>query len=320
MLPVSVHRYTLVSKSGLNARSARREHCGALLRVGDGSRGAYGYGCIHPWPELGDAGLDETLEALAGGVLTPLSCRALECAEADAAARAGGVSLFAGLAVPPSHATLVMDGDAVRAAVEAGFGIVKLKVGKDLPEEKEFICGQSARFPRLRWRLDFNGVLTPGELDGFLAGLGGDVRERIDFLEDACVPGGGGAGGVCGIPLAVDRGVEVARGGFDVAVVKPALNRAEPILGRAAAGGMRVVFTSYMDHPLGQCFAAWEAAVAAESYPSVVDVCGLVTQGLFEANPFSEWLGEPRPEFRVPAGTGLGFDALLEDLPWTRLR
>ncbi len=286
MLPVSVHRYTLVSKSGLNARSARREHCGALLRVGDGSRGAYGYGCIHPWPELGDAGLDETLEALAGGVLTPLSCRALECAEADAAARAGGVSLFAGLAVPPSHATLVMDGDAVRAAVEAGFGIVKLKVGKDLPEEKEFICGQSARFPRLRWRLDFNGVLTPGELDGFLAGLGGDVRERIDFLEDACVPGGGGAGGVCGIPLAVDRGVEVARGGFDV----------------------------------GQCFAAWEAAVAAESYPSVVDVCGLVTQGLFEANPFSEWLGEPRPEFRVPAGTGLGFDALLEDLPWTRLR
>ena len=38
--------------------SERTEFEGALIRIGDG------FGCLHPWPELGDPGLEDLLEEL----------------------------------------------------------------------------------------------------------------------------------------------------------------------------------------------------------------------------------------------------------------
>lgn len=49
------------------------------------------------------------------------------------------------------------------------------------------------------------------------------------------------------------------------------------------------------------------------------EICGLQTHRLFEGNVFIEALGDFSPEFKVPDGTGLGFDDLLEALPWTKL-
>lgn len=303
----------------MNSRSARLEHRGALLRVGEEP---FGYGCIHPWPELGDVDLEQTLALLSKGKLTRLARRALECAAADAAAREKKVSLFGNLTIPQSHATLMMDEDAFQSAVDAGFRTVKVKVGKDLPGETRFIRGQSSLFPGVRWRLDFNGALSADAVASFLGYLGGDARDRIDFIEDAYemgtladVP----ALGAYGIPMAVDREIEGVRGNFGVAVVKPALNAAGPVLARAEDGGKRVVFTSYMDHPLGQSFAAWEAARAMRSHPAVLGTCGLVTHGLFAPDAFTECLGTPSPTFSPAAGTGLGFDDLLAALEWTPL-
>ena len=119
--------------------------------------------------------------------------------------------------------------------------------------------------------------------------------------------------------MAVDREVEDACGGYGVAVIKPAVNELEPILERASDEGKRVVITSYMDHPVGQSFAACEAAKAYRSFPNVVDTCGLITHGLFEPDEFSAALGEPGPDFNPPCGTGLGFDELLKALPWKHL-
>jgi hypothetical protein len=70
----------------------------------------------------------------------------------------------------------------------------------------------------------------------------------------------------------------------------------------------------FLEDPLGQAFAAWEAAKAGGS-----EVCGLQTHGLFEANEFIEELGEVSPDFKVPGGAGLGFDDLLDALPWSKL-
>ena len=81
----------------------------------------------------------------------------------------------------------------------------------------------------------------------------------------------------------------------------------------------RVVVTSYMEHPVGQAFAAWEAARLGLQFPGLVGLCGLQTHHLFEPDEFSEMLGPWSPSFQVPAGYGLGFDDLLEALPWTRL-
>jgi O-succinylbenzoate synthase len=80
-----------------------------------------------------------------------------------------------------------------------------------------------------------------------------------------------------------------------------------------------VVLTSYMDHPLGQAFAAWEAARLALQFPGLVGICGLQTHHLFEPDGFVELLGPWSPQFQAPPGTGLGFDDLLAALPWTPL-
>jgi O-succinylbenzoate synthase len=318
-IPIYIHRYTLHSGGPLNTRSVRNAHEGALIRVGDES---FGYGCIHPWPELGDVDLEQTLGLLAAGESTDLSRRALTCAHEDGKARRAGINLFEGLVVPRSHATLTMDSSLFQAAVDAGFDIAKVKVGRDLEAESEFIRGQAACFPELRWRLDFNGSQGLDAVEKLLTSLGDDVRARVDFIEDAYLPNGSpwvDALGPYHIAMAVDREVESACGGFGVAVIKPAVNEVAPVLEQAAEHGRRVVITSYMDHPLGQCFAAWEAAKARASYPDLIDTCGLVTHGLFAPDAFSDSLGKPAPEFHPPAGTGLGFDELLQSLLWKRL-
>jgi O-succinylbenzoate synthase len=92
------------------------------------------------------------------------------------------------------------------------------------------------------------------------------------------------------------------------------------ILAEAAiAHRQRVVLTGYMDHPLGQAFAAWEAARLELQFPGITGVCGLQTHHLFQDDGFTEELGPWSPAFKAPGGTGLGFDDLLEALPWTRL-
>ena len=314
--PIYIHRYTMKSSGALNASSTRHEHEGALIKVGDG------YGCMHSWPELGDVPLEGLFEILKDGGTTPIIRAALHCANEDGKARAEGKSLFEGLQVPKSHATLMMNEADVNDAVAAGFTIVKVKMGRDLEREREFILAQAERFPMIRWRIDFNGLLGRGGIERVLKSFPEGFREKIDFLEDPCVYGSKcwrELGIRYGIPLAVDRDVESADGEFSVAILKPAVNVLHRTLEQAHVEGRRVIYTSYMDHPLGQTYAAWRAALAAQEYPGMIATCGLVTHGLFAPDDFTERLGKPAPDFPVPQGCGLGFDDLLDALPWKRL-
>src|SRR5690242_8481054 len=94
---IFVWRYTLVPRRSLSPLAGARPRHGALIRAGDGVAD------VHPWPELGDAPLDEQLALLARGEMTPLTARSLACATLDARARVAGRSLFDGLTIPPSH-------------------------------------------------------------------------------------------------------------------------------------------------------------------------------------------------------------------------
>ncbi|BDS08351.1 hypothetical protein NT6N_33910 [Oceaniferula spumae] len=314
--PIYIHRYTMRSRAALNAASTRHDHEGALIKVGDG------YGCMHPWPELGDVGLDALIQILKDGGTTPTIRSALFCAREDGKARVEGRNLFDGLSVPRSNATLAMDEADFDTAVASGFTIAKVKMGRDLEAESKFIMEQAEKYPALRWRLDFNATLGRGGIENALRGLSAEFREKIDFLEDPCVYDAKGWQELhtrFGIPLAVDRDVDLATKGFSVAILKPAVNVIRPVLERAHLESWRVVFTSYLDHPLGQCFAAWRAAQSANDYPGMIDTCGLVTHGLFEPDPFIERMGEVKPDFSPPSGHGLGFDDLLESLPWKKL-
>jgi O-succinylbenzoate synthase len=319
-LPEEIYtcRYELRAAGALNARTGRREFEGALIRLRDG------FACLHPWPELGDPPLEELLQMMKDGRGHRLIHRALACAALDRHARKEGRSLFTGLAVPDSHATIVeWTHESIEVAVVDGFETIKLKGGHDLVEEAKLLSEWARLWPELRWRIDFNGALSYGEVRTFLECLPAAVLERMDFLEDPCrfAPQEWlGLREAVGVPLAMDEHLSPDRVEPDVLVLKPAVLDLQPFLAGALEHAQGLVVTSYMDHPLGQCFAAVEAGLLMNTSASpLVGRCGLLTQGLFEETAFSERLGGMGPAFSSPAGTGLGFDDLLEGLSWKRL-
>lgn len=310
--------YRLKSRRTLNARSSRREFEGLLLRDAEG-----GHACIHPWPELGDPPLQKCLEDLGGARRWPIVRRAVRCLEMDGAARSVEDSLFEDLEVPASHATLAGCGDdEVRGSVDAGFKFAKLKCGTSPSAELAFLERMIASYPGLMWRLDFNETGEADELADRFSKMPAEVRAKIDFLEDPCAFSESKWSGLhkqTRLRLAVDRESGPHREAAQVTVIKPAVDEPWLLAEAAASRGQRVVVTSYMDHPLGQSFAAWEAGRLALQFPGLVDVCGLQTHHLFERDAFIEALGPWTPEFHAAPGKGLGFDDLLKDLPWKRV-
>ncbi|HXA16003.1 MAG TPA: hypothetical protein VN380_03370 [Thermoanaerobaculia bacterium] len=278
---VDYWRYELKPKRRLSAIAAEGPRRGALIRI-DG-----GVADIHPWPELGDAPLDEQLTMLARGETTPLTRASLRFAAIDADARRDGRSLFEGLIMPPSHWP--------GPDPPTGFDTVKLKSIDRIPEH-------------VRLRIDFNATLTPDEFVRIVAIL---PCERIDFIEDPCPYDAAvwtELRARTGLRLALDRaGVAGQRNGADVLVIKPAIEE-------IPRTDSELVVTAYMDHPIGQLCAAYAAATAG-----ITTTCGLVTHVLFEPDPFIERMQIDGARLIPPGGTGWGFDDLLERLPWRAL-
>jgi hypothetical protein len=284
-----VHRYRLRLRGGAaNAVSSRRELAGFLLRVGDG------FGGVHPWPELGDPEMGVHEQSLRTGMPTALVTRAIACATLDGAARQSGVSLFAGTTLPRSHATVVGDVDFAALRAE-GFTRVKLKAAGDYMARVAMAVAAG-----LRVRLDFNATGTAKAWAALRPWL-----EWIDFVEDPMPYDAATWSQLAGFRIAADREVYPH---YDVRVVKPAMEL-------TPEATCPLVFTSSMDHPVGQSFAAYEAArFAGEQWEG-----GLLTHRLFEADPFTEALAARGAVFQPAAGTGLGFDDLLAGLSWERV-
>jgi O-succinylbenzoate synthase len=281
-------RYELVPRRRLSAIAADGARQGALIRVSDG------FADVHPWPELGDAAVDQQLDLLRRGETSALTRRSLSLAAIDAEARRRARSLFEGLTVPPSHWPLA-GGD-----VPSAFDTVKVKMSPH--------SALDASLAHYRLRLDFNAALDAGAFLSFIESLSPEIRGAIDFVEDPCPYDPQVWTGLrerAGVRLALDRGD--ASAGVDVLVVKPAvqgLPRSEK----------EIVITSYMDHPLGQLGAAYVAAANG-----ITATCGLATHVLFESDAFIERMKLDGTRLIPPAGAGLGFDDLLESLPWKRL-
>jgi O-succinylbenzoate synthase len=315
---VWIHHYRLRSKRGpLNSIARRSDYEGVLIRHRDG------HACIHPWPELGDPPLAACLADLAGPRRRSLVRRALRCAEMDRVAREFHHSLFEDLEIPASHATLSQaDPKAILAAREAGFDRIKLKGGRAPETEAAFLNTMAAEHPALRWRVDCNEAFEPDAAEAFLSALAPAIRRALDFIEDPCPfaeTTWSRLHTTHRVALAVDREASPLTRAAQFMVIKPAMDEPLLLAESALQNGQRVVVTSAMDHPVGQAFAAWEAARLALQMPGLVDVCGLQTHHLFEPDPFTELLGPWTPDFHPPEGHGIGFDDLLEILPWKRL-
>lgn len=296
--------YELTPRRSLGPLGGVAPRRGALIRLGDG------FADVHPWPELGHLPVERQLELLARGETTPLTAQSMRLARLDGEARSNGRSLFERLRIPDSHylITGAIRDHELEKAERAGFRKLKIKFGANGPVPTEF--GGT-----MKLRLDFNASLTVDSLRRLLEELG-EVRDRIDFLEDP-------------MPYDGDRWEDLARRyrcrfaadavegdrGVAVRVIKPAWRDEQT----ADRSGQELVFTTAMDHPVGQMGAAFIAARTAARMPGRVAECGLLTHELYETNEFSERILTEGPRLDPPSGTGIGFDDLLVKLPWKKL-
>lgn len=315
--PIDVHAYLLKSGVALNAASRRREFAGALIRYQDG------YGCVHPWPEFGDAAIEEQLSLLRDGVVTPVTQMALRCAEIDGAARRAGLSLFEGLVVPRSHYSWSFSyafEPQMQRVLSEGWPAIKAKGMANHLETRQFLTACAARSDALGLRVDFNGVLNQAAFESFFKSLPAEVVRALDFVEDPFAYDAlawKAVRGRLGVRLALDKGWKDGSVGFDVVVVKPARRDWRLVANRHS--GMKLVMTSAMDHALGQAFAAYESAVAAAS-GQLLDYGGLCTEHLFERDAFFERVRTCGGFYDSDrSGGGLGFGDVLESLSWRRL-
>lgn len=325
MIP-SVHRYELIAR-----HDPSRKRSGALLRVDFGR--TFGYADCHPWPEFGDLPLGEQLKSWVAETPTDLAKESFGCALWDSSARARGLSLFEGLTIPPSHALIPDVGvedleERLSELGSAGFERVKLKLGADYASELEAVCRivPALRAQRLKARLDFNAKLSCEQVLAFIEALHNDVGlEWVDWLEDPCPFGGSDWRGIrdrFGVRLALDFAADPVsaplENAVDVIVLKPAVQRRSEVLLRANELRIPVCVTSYLDHPVGQTYAAFVAAEALK-LSSTLETCGLLSHEAYEPNAFSERLRTDGPRLIPPDGAGLGFDDLLAALPWEEL-
>lgn len=318
-MKIYVHRYELVPRWRPNARSRQAPRQGALIRVGDG------FADLHPWPELGEPPLEAHLESLRERRPTPLAARSLDCARIDGEARAGDYSLFENLPIPPSHFPLgppdrPLD---LPILVAAGYDRLKIKCGSDPIRDAEKLMerAQSIIDGRFQLRLDFNFSYGLAELETFLNLLSPPMLSAIEFLEDP-TPADGSLwrriGSHWRIPIAADR-EKPSFDSWQVAVIKPA-SEGDAVVEQALAAAKPIVITTSMDHPLGQMWAAWNAAVLWRDRPGASLPGGLLSHDSYEPNAFSELLHNEGPRLLAPPGTGLGFDEQLERLEWSVLR
>lgn len=298
-------RYRLVSRSALNRRSAQSSVEGFLIHH------AGGYGCVQPWPTLGHISLEDHWQALEQGVSLPLLERALLCARLDGEARAVGRSWWENASVPLSHATITNLDTKWPDFSERGFTHAKLKASV---QDIESLVRWSDQNAGCVLRLDFNEVPSFAEVKEFFEEMPTRVRARIEWVEDPFVFDAAQWrrwNVEVGVRLALDRALSESTASPQwLSIWKPAW---QELPSNAAVED--VVVTSAMDHPVGQCWAAYCAAQAG-----VKNVCGLRTDHLFATDDFLELMGPWSPTWPQLGGTGMGFDDLLEKIPWTRIR
>ncbi|MCK5922271.1 MAG: hypothetical protein KAG66_15105, partial [Methylococcales bacterium] len=167
-----------------------------------------------------------------------------------------------------------------------------------------------------RIRIDMNESVPGSDFLDFWKSLTEEQVAAIELIEDPCEWDDPSWAQIRseGVRIAVDRDAPNRLRAGDVEVYKPASQKSRnPI-------AQKFFVTSYMDHAIGQMWATFIAAKSLKEFGSDrLLTCGLMTHRCFEPDVFFGSIETKGPILQAPEGTGLGFDDLLEKLPWKKL-
>ena len=320
----------------LTERQSRKNHYGILLKVLF-LKGEIGYTSLHPLFSFGEGRLSDYFSLLKdcnkldvlmktktlgkktpyrGGAVCSFKIQArylnlsLQSAWLDAQARVQGHSLLFGYSPIESYKFI---SNIHEALVYKSYCTFKIKMGENLELEtkqlKEFIKNFSTNF---RWRLDFNGRISQSqwiqwEKKNFY------LLPYVDYIEDpfspfSMVPSR--------FPLAGDWGLAYF---CPIRVIKASRHCLTSVYEDLAGSRYhRVIFTHSLAHPLEARLSWVKANHFYKVHPRKKETCGLdYPFDFFEKNDFSCFYSPS--QFYSSAGTGLGFDELLEQQKWKSL-
>lgn len=269
-----------------------------------------GVACVQPWPSLGDPSLESLMQACKSGnwQAHPLLKQARRCMEVISSLRQANqpVTFDKGWPALESHYLCrSRDPSELEEARALGFKRVKRKL-----DEVDEACWSRWRTwwdhatqLGLSIRLDANSRFPFQEILAFLEAMGAKRLERLDFLEDP-MPyqeqewQWNRLFQETGVRLALDR--ELAQLvpensdliGVAALVIKPAYSNWRVW----AEHDLPLVFTHNLDHPVGQVWAAVEAAEAQTALGNRVLPSGLEGGGVVwpkcpstERSPIFDW-------------------------------
>jgi O-succinylbenzoate synthase len=324
--------YQLKPLKKLNARTGAKERQGALIRVEFPELpGVFGHADVHPWVSLGDEVLREQLFRLSKGQTTAVTSQSLFLARQEAQAVSNGQSLYPqGVQLKNNFLiTDIQEFDRSRLTTvkPSDFDTLKIKVGVDWPQEKELLI--EAAVSGFHLRLDFNAAPKFLQVKEWLSSLPEMVLQVLDYVEDPCEFNSENWKKLNQkVPLALDNQLTAytrtknsnsPADAFSFLVLKPAKNNIEKSLADWSDQIKGVTITSYMDHPVGVMHSWAQALLAKQKFPERVLQAGCATLGVYEKDEFSEQVLIKNTQLLAPAGAGLGFQTLLESLPWRDL-
>lgn len=326
---ISYSPYTLKPVQHLNNVAHMGDRKGILLKI-EWPDGLVGYSDLHPWPELGDAPWEDHLAGVRQGQISTMMEQSIWLARKDAQLRKQGKNAFEGLATIKNNyivTDIASEAEGLADRLKAdGFETVKIKVGRDLQQEAEFISmlGRDGAF---KLRLDFNSMGTWQTYERFMSSVDKVALQRVQYVEDP-FPFDAQAWTEAKrfAPIAIDNQLskvdlkKLKSKPFDVVILKPAKNDVNTILHHSVIHDYKITVTSYMDHPVGVVHALAIASDLKKAHPQRILDAGCMTLKLFQMDSYSAEVVASGPFLKRPAGKGIGFDTLLSREPWTQLK
>ncbi len=322
--------YQLFPKSVLNSKIKIKYRQGALLRVRfDDDR--VGYADLCPFSELGDQPLELELKNLLISKPSQLTSRSLLYARLDAEARFEKRSLFDPKIRIKNHFLvndlLNFDLNRIATLQADGYSEFKIKIGREINVETQKLrdlCDVLAKNSRLR--LDFNMSFNQDRFVHWFDKNQSWLRSHLEFVEDPFAYSAKEWREVSdrwNIVLALDFASTAEKckaEGAQIVVIKPVVDDVDKILLSLKNTRKKVVFTHYMDFPLGQMSALVTAQKAQAQFGDMVITCGLQHHDIYDGFSFQSEIKHDGPYILPPEGLGLGFDVSLEKQKWVELQ